>query len=77
MMIRDLLEMLTKHAAEFRKDSGHYSRNAHMHAVREAPTQDQIDAVLTGFINRIAGSMGVDYGLYASDLAKSTSDKVA
>ena len=47
-----------------------------MHAISEPPTQDQIDAVLTGFINRLAGSMGVDYGLYASDLAKSNSDKV-
>ena len=77
MIIRDLLEMLTRHASEFRKDLDHYSRNSHMHAIREAPTQDQIDAVLTGFINRLAGSMGVDYGLYASDLAKSNSDKVA
>ena len=65
----ELLKMLTENAKEFRKDSGHYGRNAHMHAITECPPQDVIDAVLTGFINHVGGLQGVDYGLYARDLA--------
>ena len=66
----ELLEMLTKCAKKFREDRGHFERNNHMHAVSEAPPQEAVDAVLTGFINYIGIIQGVDYALYASDLAK-------
>lgn len=71
---RELLDMLTNVAKEFRTDHGHYQRNAHMHVVKQCPEQDVIDAVLTGFINRVGGGQGVDYALYASDLAKPKED---
>lgn len=66
----ELLKMLTKRARKFRADTGHYARNSHMHAINDAPPQDVVDAVLTGFINDIGIMQGVDYALYASDLAK-------
>lgn len=64
----ELLEMMTKKAKEFRSDSEHYQRNSHMHNITETPPQEVIDAVLTGFINHIGVSQGVDYGMYANDL---------
>ena len=66
----ELLKILVKRARDFRKDADHYTRNAHMHAIREAPAQDVVDAVLTGFINDVGMWMGVDYGMYARDLAE-------
>ena len=66
----ELLDMLTKCAKKFREDSDHYERNSHMHAISEPPAQEVVDAVLTGFINYVGGRQGVDYALYASDLAK-------
>jgi hypothetical protein len=66
----ELLEMLTNQARKFRADTGHYERNSHMHAIKDAPPQEVVDAVLTGFINAIGIMQGVDYALYASDLAK-------
>ena len=66
----ELLEMLTKQARKFRADTGHYARNSHMHAIKDAPPQEVVDAVLTGFINAVGIMQGVDYALYASDLAK-------
>ena len=66
----ELLEMLTKRAKKFREDRGHYERNKHMHAISEAPPQEVVDAVLTGFINDIGLMQGIDYALYAYDLAK-------
>lgn len=67
----ELLEMLTKRARVFRSDRDHYKRNSHMHAITEAPPQEVVDAVLTGFINDIGVMQGVDYALYARDLAES------
>jgi hypothetical protein len=32
-------------------------------------TQDEIDAVLTDYINYVAFHFGIDYGMYAKDLA--------
>jgi hypothetical protein len=67
----ELLQMLTDIARDFRNDADHYQRNAHMHTVTECPPQDVIDTILTGFINRVGTRQGVDYALYASDLAAS------
>jgi hypothetical protein len=69
MSKKELLDMLTGIAKEFREDSGHYSRNRHMHSITSSPPQDVIDAVLAGFINCVGLTQGVDYGLYASDLS--------
>jgi len=60
--------MLTEQAKQFRKDVGHYERNAHMYSINEAPSQEAIDAVLVGFINHIGMEQGVDYALYTTDL---------
>lgn len=65
----ELLEMLTKRARVFRADRDFYKRNAHMHAITNAPPQEVVDAILTGFINDIGVMHGVDYALYARDLA--------
>lgn len=70
----ELLTMLTTQAKAFRTDHGHYRRNAHTHDITKAPRQEVIDAVLTGFINHIGAYQGVDYGLYARDLAKPTKE---
>jgi len=64
----ELLEMLTKQAKQFRVDHESYERNSHMHNIKESPNQDDIDAVLTLFINYVAFCQGVDYALYANDL---------
>lgn len=66
----ELLEMLTKRARLFRADRGHFERNSHMHDLKEAPPQEVVDAVLVGFINDIGLMQGVDYALYARDLAQ-------
>jgi len=64
----ELLDMLKEYAQEFRKDTGYYKRNRHMHNITEAPQQDVVDAVLVGYINHVAAKQGVDFGLYAKDL---------
>lgn len=66
----ELLKMLKKCAKDFRLDHEHYERNSHMHQINEAPEQEVIDAVLTGFINHVGIFQGVDYGLYSTDLIK-------
>lgn len=71
--ISNLLEMLTKRARAFRADRGHFTRNSHMHDLKEAPPQDVVDAILTGFLNDVGIGQGVDYAIYASDIARETS----
>ena len=65
----ELLEFLTKRARAFRADRDHFKRNNHMHDLKEAPPIEVVDAVLTGFINDIGITQGVDYAIYARDLA--------
>jgi hypothetical protein len=61
----ELLDMLTEYARDFRSDSGHYTRNGHLHrSLTQPPTQPQIDAVLVGFINYVGVAQGVDYALH-------------
>lgn len=71
----ELLEILTDRARRFRADRDYFWRNEHMHAIKETPPQEMVDAVLTGFINDVAMKAGVDYALYASDLAKPPIEK--
>src|SRR4030095_855137 len=57
----ELLELLTERAKAFRKDRDYFKRNTHMHAITDAPSQEVVDAVLTGFINQVGVTMGIDY----------------
>lgn len=70
----EMLKYLESEARSFRADRGHYAINRHMHAIRSAPSQDVVDAVLAGFINHIGRSQGVDYALYAADLGSGEPD---
>lgn len=64
-----LCDTLVDRARQYRPDSiASIRRNAHMHSASESLTQADIDAVLTDFINFIAGQNGIDYALYAKDL---------
>jgi len=67
-----LLEMLRKNATEYRKDSiASLKRNNHMNTIKDdnqLPNQEQVDAILTDFINYIGVYQGIDYALYTSDL---------
>ena len=69
MKVIELLELLTDEAKAFRLDHD-YARNSHMHDILLSPTQEQIDAVLVGFINTIGVRRGCDYALYTKDLLK-------
>lgn len=66
----EMILMLVRKARAFRKDREHYARNSHMHEIKEAPSQQAVDAVLVGFINGIAAEQGMDLGLYVQDLEK-------
>lgn len=65
----DLLKMLERDAKEFRADRDYFARNSHMHTIKNAPSQEIVDAVLVGFINCVALQQGIDYGLYTRDLS--------
>ena len=70
MLVIEFLERLTKEAKRFRNDRNYFERNSHMHHIKKTPSQDVVDSVLTGFINSVGMSMGVDYGMYVEDLRK-------
>jgi hypothetical protein len=70
MKVIEILEELTRIAKKFRLDREYFNRNNHMHDTIETPSQQVVDAVLTGFINSVGMNYGVDYALYASDLRK-------
>jgi hypothetical protein len=50
----DFINLITTYASHF----------------RELDAKDSVDIVLTDFINFIAANQGIDYGIYASDLAR-------
>lgn len=64
----EFLEILTKRAKEFRKDTNGISRNAHLTGMENDPEQKVIDAVLVGFINHVGVQFGIDYALSVKDL---------
>lgn len=74
MTVAEELEYLTNSAKQYRTLSIDYlKRNKHMNDLEptdEIP-QRVIDAILTDYINFVAGKNGCDYALYASDLKKS------
>ena len=75
MTLGELLEFLTREAKEYREDCvSSINRNKHMNNCKGECSieQNDVDAVLVGFINKIAAKGGVDYALYAKDLVKIT-----
>ena len=66
-----LLNQTTKYAKAYRQTAAKsIERNRHMNEVElgEKLQQRHIDAVLVDFINYIATSHRIDYGLYTKDL---------
>ncbi len=69
----DQLEQLTNHARKYHnKASASLEINSHMNEMKkgEKIPQHHIDAILTDFINYIAGRYCIDYAIFASDLNK-------
>ena len=69
----ELLNTLRKNAGEYRLQANKsIKRNNHMNNATSAEIhQDDIDALLTDFINYVAMKQCVDYGMYTSDLKTS------
>lgn len=73
MYATEFLELMHSRAKSYRLDAvKSINRNSHMNSLggKCELDQDQIDAVLTDFINFNGMKMGCDYGLFACDLAK-------
>jgi hypothetical protein len=73
MTREELLNMLTKSAKEYAPTAkGSIVKNRHMNELGETVTvtQEEVDALIAGFINFVGASYAVDYGLKASDLRK-------
>jgi hypothetical protein len=66
----ELLEMLRKYATSYRKDENSVTRNYHLTMLKEEPSQEVKDAILTDFINYVGYQQCVDYALSAEDLKK-------
>ena len=65
----ELVKRLVKEAKAFRADKGYFERNSHMHRADPASMgQEEIDAVIVGFLNHLAARMCcLDLAFYASD----------
>ncbi len=74
MTVVALVDLLIAQAKTFRADANYFERNKHMHDLSERPDDAVIDAVLSGFINHIGIFQGIDVALYASDLAKNSTE---
>ena len=73
----ELIEWIKNRAVEYRKDAvASINRNSHMNLLngRCKLTQDEIDALLTDFVNSCGAQQGLDYGMYAIDLATDKGD---
>lgn len=71
MTVLEILELLTKEAKDYRKECvKSINRNSHMNNCKGqcCISQDDVDAVLVDFINKIGVRRWVDYGLYTRDL---------
>lgn len=71
MNVTEYLEILVSEAKKFRQGAPQaVAANTHMHT-GVLVTQEQVDAVITCFINSMAASRwSFDLGLYARDLEK-------
>lgn len=67
----ELLDYLAEQARVMLKDKTIFERNMRMHGLALPPSDEDITGVLTMFINQVGYSQGLDYGLYAKDLADS------
>ena len=85
MTKKELLDMLTNIAIEYRKDSfdSVFNRNTHMNnlgsmseVINCIDAQDIIDAVVVDFINYVGSYQGLDWGLYTKDLIKDKNIKI-
>ena len=67
----EMIKAVETEAVNFRGDLGglqHLRRNNHMHNSKvDHLNNDDVDAILSQFINHIAGVRGVDYAHYAKD----------
>jgi len=73
MTIGDYLKTMTELAKKYRgQASDSIRRNQHMNDLGGECrlTQDEIDAILTDFINFVGVTNCCDYGLYTRDLAE-------
>lgn len=71
MTMLELLNFLTEEAKDYRKNCiNSINTNSHMNNCKSgcSMTQDEVDAVLVGFINNIASKRWIDYALYTKDL---------
>lgn len=66
----ELLEMLTKFAKAYRKDTTSVSRNQHLTFIDKEPDQATKDAILVDFINYVGVRQCLDYALNVDDLKK-------
>lgn len=64
----ELLEMLKNCAIKYRQDTNSVSRNKHLTNMKEEPSIEIKDAVLSDFINYVGMYQCVDYALSANDL---------
>ena len=65
----EFLQAIAQHAKNYRPDAiMSIHRNSHMHQCSMLLDQEEVDAVLTDFINHIGMRCGVDFGMYSSDL---------
>lgn len=73
MLRGELIKWVADRATEFRKDCKEsVERNSHLTGVEELDVaQEQIDAILTGFVNHCGIRQGLDYAMKSSDFQKS------
>ena len=63
----ELMNMLKRDAEKLRSDTDYFTRNAHMHTLKDRPSQEVIDNVLCAFLNTVGMNQGIDYGMYSTD----------
>lgn len=71
MTVLEILKLLTEEAKDYRKRCVEsINRSSHMNNCKGKCniSQDDVDAVLVDFINKIGSRRWVDYGLYTKDL---------
>lgn len=71
MTVLDLIKIVEKIAQEYRPEAiKSIKRNTHLHDcdLKDIGCQDFIDAILSDFINFLAGKYGCDYGTHAYDI---------
>ena len=72
MLRGELIKWVADRATEFSKECKEsVERNSHLTGLEDLDvTQEQIDAILTGFVNHCGFCQGLDYAMASSDLKK-------